>query len=83
MAMTIMNLPPGRGLGTFKLATDNGISIAASGTQTVTVPFNNILGFSVTPEAAISLSATVSGGTLTVTNATATAGSFSYVIIGY
>jgi len=81
--MPIMNLPRGEGLGTFKIATGVGVSIASSGTATVTTGLNTVLGFAVTPEAAISLSATVSGGTLTVSNATATAGSFTWVAIGY
>jgi hypothetical protein len=81
--MPIMNLPRGEGLGTFKVATGSGVSIAASGTATVTTGLNTILGFAVTPQAAISLSATASGGTLTVSNATATAGSFTWIAIGY
>ncbi len=81
--MPIMNLPIGEGLGTFKLATGAGVSIAASGNATVNTGLGTVVGFSVTPEAAISLSATVSGGTITVSNATATAGSFTWIAIGY
>lgn len=81
--MIIGNLPVAEGLGTFKVAGGTGVSIAASGTATVTTGLSTILAFSVTPEAAISLSATVSGGTITVSNATATAGSFTWIAIGY
>lgn len=81
--MPIMNLPEGIGLGTYKIATGTGVSIAASGSATVATGLNTVLGFSVTPEAAISLSATVSGGTITVSNATAAAGSFTWVAIGF
>ncbi|MGC8699266.1 MAG: hypothetical protein ACP5RE_03730 [Candidatus Acidifodinimicrobium sp.] len=81
--MPIMNLPIGEGLGTYKLATGAGVSIASSGTATVTTGLSTIVGFGVTPEAAISLSATVSGGTITVSNATASAGSFTWIAIGF
>ena len=81
--MPIMNLPRGEGLGTFKVATGSGVSIASSGTQTVTTGLNTILGFAVTPEAAVSLYATVSGGTITVTNSTAAAATFTWIAIGF
>jgi len=81
--MPIMNLPRGEGLGTFKVATGTGVSIASSGTATVTTGLNTILGFAVTPEAAVSLYATVSGGTITVTNSTAAAATFTWIAIGF
>jgi len=76
---TIMNLPQGMGLGTFKVAT--GESTATGTSLSVPTGLNTILGFAVTPTTDVTIYASASGGNLAVT--LSAAGSFSWIAIGY